>query len=210
MKTVDENARQEGRSIECFAVERFERGVRERKGGTHGRERPLPIAASCSPAQLACLKTFFLIFKYIFDIHTHTHTHTHELHLISVYLVNDKKKKGKGKQRRKKKKKGREQAEGVFNILRVTCVENVSPRSRTRVALKLDERTANTSQRNISIEFTRENYTPVIHIKKREKKTKEGNKYVRHCVRLREFSFRFRFACERVAHKIARNILQVF
>lgn len=67
------------------------------KGGTEGRECPLPLAASCSPAQLACLKTFFLIFKYIFDTHSHIHTYTHELHLIAVYLVNKKKeRKGTG------------------------------------------------------------------------------------------------------------------
>lgn len=86
---------QEGKSIESFVVE-IQRGVRGRKGGTHGRERPLPIAASCSPAQLACLKTFFLMFKYIFD--------THELHLISVYLVNKKRRRERGERERRRKR----------------------------------------------------------------------------------------------------------
>lgn len=147
-ETVDE------RAIRRMINRMFRGGEIQRKGGTHGRERPLPIAASCSPAQLACLKTFFLIFKYIFDTHTHTHTNS----ILSLYTSwMKKKKKGNKGKRRRKKKKGRGQAEGVFNVLRLTCVENVSPRSKARVALKLDERTANTSQRNISIEFTKEN-----------------------------------------------------
>ena len=95
-ETVDE------RAIRRMINRMFRGGEIQRKGGTHGRERPLPIAASCSPAQLACLKTFFLIFKYIFD----THTHTHELHLISVYLVNEKKKERKQRKTKEKEEEG--------------------------------------------------------------------------------------------------------